>query len=65
LADGRISPQNSVLFVDALREANISVEAHLFPDGEHGDGLAQGIQGEDEWPEMFHRWLISQGFIER
>jgi acetyl esterase/lipase len=62
--DARVSPQNSVLFVDALHRADMPVEAHLFPHGEHGDGLAQGIAGEDEWPEMFHRWLISRGFIE-
>jgi acetyl esterase/lipase len=63
--DARISPQNSVLFIDALHQAGIPVEAHLFPHGEHGDGLAKGVPGEDEWPEMFHRWLIAQGFIER
>jgi acetyl esterase/lipase len=62
--DARVSPQNSVLFVDALHRADMPVEAHLFPHGEHGDGLAQGIAGEDAWPEMFHRWLISRGFIE-
>jgi acetyl esterase/lipase len=65
LDDARISPQNSVLFVDALRQADRPVEAHFFPHGEHGDGLAEGIPGEGEWPEMFHRWLISQDFVER
>jgi acetyl esterase/lipase len=63
--DARISPQNSILFVDALHQADMPVEAHLFPHGEHGDGLAEGVAGEDEWPEMFHRWLISQDFVQR
>jgi acetyl esterase/lipase len=63
--DVRINLPNSVLFVDALRKADMPVEAHLFPHGEHGDGLAEGIPGEDKWPEMFHRWLAGQDFIGR
>lgn len=63
--DATISPQNSVLFVNALHQANVSVEAHLFPHGKHGDGLAEGIAEEEEWPEMFHQWLIRQNFIEK
>ncbi len=63
--DARISPQNSVLFIDALHRADMPVEAHLFPHGEHGDGLAEGVAGEDEWPEMFHRWLIGQNYVEQ
>jgi acetyl esterase/lipase len=61
--DARISPQNSVLFATALRNKSISAEIHLFPHGEHGAGLAQGIPGEQEWPEMYHRWLKAQGFL--
>ena len=63
--DARISPQNSVLFVSALRQKNVPVDAHLFPHGEHGAGLAQGIPGEEDWPEMYHRWLDAQGFLGR
>lgn len=62
---GCISPQNIVLFVDALR-ASIPVDAHLFAHAEHGAGLAEGIEGipeESAWPEMFHQWLTAQGFI--
>ena len=63
--DARISPQNSVLFVTALHQQNIRVDAHLFPHGEHGAGLAQGIPGEKEWPQMYRRWLQAEGFIQR
>jgi acetyl esterase/lipase len=61
--DLRISPQNSVLFVRALQSANIPVEAHLFPHGIHGAGLATNIPGEQAWPSLFHQWLVSQGFL--
>jgi acetyl esterase/lipase len=63
--DAHISPQNSVLFVTALHQKNIPVDAHLFPHGEHGAGLAQGIPEEEEWPQMYRRWLRTEGFIQR
>jgi acetyl esterase/lipase len=57
--DATISPQNSVLFVDALKEAGIPIEAHLFRHGQHGAGLATGIAEEEAWPEMFRKWLAT------
>jgi acetyl esterase/lipase len=57
--DATISPQNSVLFVDALREAGIPIEAHLFRHGQHGAGLATGVAEEEAWPEMFRKWLAT------
>jgi acetyl esterase/lipase len=63
LDDKQISAQNSVLFAQALREAHIPAEVHLFPHGVHGDGLAVGIPGEQDWPEMFHAWLRQQGYL--
>jgi acetyl esterase/lipase len=58
--DQRISPQNSVMFVDALKRADIPVEPHLFAHGVHGAGLAQGIPEEDAWPTLFAAWLSRQ-----
>ena len=61
--DAVISPQNSVLFVTALKAQAIPVEAHLFAHGEHGAGLAIGIPEENAWPELFRHWLVQQRFI--
>jgi acetyl esterase/lipase len=61
--DARISPQNSVLFVAALRAKGIPVDAHLFAHGEHGAGLAEGIPEESTWPDLFHQWLVRQRFV--
>jgi len=63
--DARISPQNSVLFVAALKAQGIPVDGHLFSHGEHGAGLAVGIPEEQAWPEMFHRWLVQQHFLSK
>ena len=61
--DQRVSPQNSVQFVRALQDANIPVEAHLFAHGIHGTGLATDIPEEQGWPDLFHQWLVRQGFL--
>ena len=63
--DKRISPQNSVLFVNALHGAGIPVDSHLFAHGEHGAGLAQGVAEESAWPALFHQWLVGERFISR
>lgn len=58
--DQRISPQNSVIFADALKRAGIPAEIHLFAHGVHGAGLAQGIPEEEAWPTLFATWLNHQ-----
>jgi acetyl esterase/lipase len=58
--DERISPQNSIVFVDALKRGGIPVEAHLFAHGVHGAGLAHGIPEEEAWPGFFADWLGRQ-----
>jgi acetyl esterase/lipase len=63
--DAVISPLNSVLFVQALKKRGIPVQAHLFPHGKHGAGLAIGIPGEDGWPNMFEHWLTEQHFLSK
>ena len=61
--DQRISAQNSVLFVKALEDAGIPYEAHMFEQGQHGDGLAEDQPAERLWPELFHNWLIERKII--
>ncbi len=63
LDDQRINPQNSVMFAQALKAANIPVEAHMFEHGAHGVGLATDMAEEHVWPEMFHHWLEQQHFL--
>ena len=62
--DLRISPQNSVLFAQALKAAKVPVQIHLFTHGVHGAGLAGAIPEEQTWPELFRRWLIGLGFLQ-
>jgi acetyl esterase/lipase len=55
--DAVISPENSLLFVDALKEHGIPTDAHIFAHGKHGAGLATDEPEESVWPTMFGRWL--------
>jgi acetyl esterase/lipase len=61
--DRRISPQNSVLFAQALQAAKVPAQLHLFAHGVHGAGLAGAIPAERTWPELFRQWLIGLGFL--
>jgi acetyl esterase/lipase len=62
--DRRVSPQNSVLFAQALKLAKVPAQIHLFTHGIHGAGLADGIPEEQTWPELFRQWLIGLGFLQ-
>jgi acetyl esterase/lipase len=62
--DRRISPQNSVLFAQALQAAKVPAQIHLFTHGVHGAGLAGAIPEEQTWPELFRQWLIGLGFLQ-
>ena len=61
--DAVISPENSVLFVGALKAHGIPVDAHIFAHGKHGCGLAADEPEESAWPTMFGRWLTEQQFL--
>ena len=65
--DGSVPVENSLLFVSALRRANISTEFHLYPKGQHGLALGskltasadgQHMQKECEsWISLAATWL--------
>lgn len=65
--DSSVPVENSLLLVSALKQHNISTEFHMYPNGEHGLGLAneltatpegKGIQAEcTSWIDLAHTWL--------
>lgn len=66
-ADGSVPLENSLLFANALRKADVPFEYHVFPKGGHGLGLGtketatkngEHIQLEvSVWPELFATWV--------
>ena len=61
--DGTTPPQGALRLVQALLEAGVPVEMHLFALGVHGFGL--GISGGTarRWPDLCEEWMRDLGFI--
>jgi len=49
--------KESTNYANALREHQVGVEMHLFPEGGHGFGLGRKEDGTDQWVTLFINWL--------
>ncbi len=66
-ADTTVLPENSLLFVSAMRRQGVPVEYHLFPDGLHGIGLGNELTANpngrgivpacEPWSDLAGKWL--------
>ena len=64
---------NALAYARALFDAGIALELHIYPQGRHGLGLANGIaygaHGEihiphtARWAEACEAWLVAEGFL--
>jgi hypothetical protein len=43
----------------------VAAELHIYQNGGHGVGLAEGIPGTEDWPERCRQWMESRGLLER
>jgi acetyl esterase/lipase len=62
-ADASVPVQHSYLLAMALAAAGVRHELHVFPDGAHGLGLAEGSGGAARWTSLCEDWLRGEGFI--
>lgn len=60
--DTGVPPENSLLFVQAMRRAKVEVEFHLFEGGRHGFGLGAEEGPIGQWPFLAGLWLHKHGF---
>lgn len=60
--DTGVPPENSLLFVHALRRKGVPVELHLYEGGRHGFGLGEKEGPIGTWPLMAGLWLHRRGF---
>ena len=68
--DALVPVENSLLLATALKRAGVSMELHIFPEGEHGLSLANYLvetvdgSGVNEycacWIDYAHKWLLNQ-----
>jgi len=59
--DTCVPAENSLMLAMAYQKQKIPFEIHIFPTGSHGLGMAKGIPGTDEWPQMMLKWLKREG----
>jgi acetyl esterase/lipase len=63
--DASVPVENSLVFVQALHQAGVPVELHVFPKGRHGVGLAPSDPVLSQWRSLCAAWLRAMGFLER
>ncbi|KQZ30434.1 xylanase [Duganella sp. Root1480D1] len=62
--DDPIDPvEFSLLYYAALRNANVSVEMHLYAQGGHAFGLRHDKSAITKWPGLVETWLGTLGMI--
>lgn len=57
--DKLVDVKNSILFLEALKQANVPVQAHLFEKGDHGFFLIP----RDRWQNPIMEWLAENGWL--
>lgn len=55
--DETVPVENSLNLAAALSRAGVPFELHVYPDGRHGLGLAEGVPAADRWPEQCVRFI--------
>jgi acetyl esterase/lipase len=67
--DPGVKYQNSQLYYDACIKNKVPAKFILYPNGPHGFGLANGINGAPDlselagWPDTCAKWLETNGFF--
>ena len=60
--DSAVPVQNSLNLASALANAGVPCEMHIFPEGEHGLGVAAGDPVVGKWTGLCREWLLRLGF---
>ncbi|WP_373057167.1 alpha/beta hydrolase [Zunongwangia sp. H14] len=56
--DDEVVPvENSLDFYKAVKDNNVPVEMHIYPEGGHGFSLGNANRVLESWPELFYTWL--------
>jgi dipeptidyl aminopeptidase/acylaminoacyl peptidase len=63
--DTAVPVENSLAFTQAMHQAGVPVELHVFPKGRHGVGLAPQDPVLSQWPGLCAAWLRATGLLAR
>ncbi|WP_350286953.1 alpha/beta hydrolase [uncultured Croceitalea sp.] len=58
--DPFVPVENSIVYYDALREKNVEVEMHLYPEGGHGFALAEDNPYLQKWKDNCIHWILNK-----
>jgi acetyl esterase/lipase len=61
--DATVPVENSIAFYQALTRARVPAELHVFEQGGHGVGMAEGLGTTSAWPERAEQWLKMRGLL--
>jgi len=61
--DTPVPAENSLFFVQALRNAGVPCEFHMFEKGRHGLGLGMGDPAFSAWPKLCEIWFRQRGIL--
>ena len=61
--DKTVSPENSLLFYQALLNKNVSTSFHVFPYGGHAININNNPGSTSLWKPLCEEWLKEMGFI--
>jgi acetyl esterase/lipase len=63
--DEAVSVQNSLVFFEAMKKANVPGELHVFAHGKHGVGLAPNDPDLSQWTHLCALWMEGTGLLGR
>lgn len=58
--DSAVPVANSLFLTQALNEAGVSVELHVFPEGPHGISILEEYPHVIQWKTLAINWLLQQ-----
>ena len=63
--DKTVPVQQALGFYQALLDAHVSAEMHIFAHGGHGSGLGKGDAALDQWTVLLEAWLRGMNWLPR
>ena len=63
MADKTVPVENSLHFYQALRDAGVPAELHVYAQGSHGNSLDPQYGPTAEWPKRLEEWLRFNGWL--
>jgi acetyl esterase/lipase len=62
--DDGVRVESSLVYYQALKNAKVSAEMHLYPSGGHGYGLRPSASLVSTWPRRAEEWMNALGVLQ-